>query len=204
MIYKIVPDTNFLIYVFKHKINFDYEIERALNAKFEIVILSPIKEELEKLLKSGDLKGKEKLAVNLALAKIKNYKLINCSGYADDAILNYANTFDKDIENIIENSPFANSHYDDGYVYYTKDNIIYKVDVDEIPNGTDLIVGGFPCLGFAVAKGKSRNINDSVNFLYKEYIRILKAKMTKYFLIENVPGMKSGKEFNNFFENMIK
>jgi DNA (cytosine-5)-methyltransferase 1 len=81
---------------------------------------------------------------------------------------------------------------------------IYKVDVDEIPNGTDLIVGGFPCLGFTVAKGKSRNINDSVNFLYKEYIRILKAKMTKYFLIGNVPGMRSGKEFNNFFENMIR
>ena len=80
---------------------------------------------------------------------------------------------------------------------------IYNVDVDEIPNNADLIVGGFPCLGFTVAKGKSRNINDSVNFLYKEYIRILKAKMTKYFLIENVPGMKSGKEFNSFFENMI-
>jgi len=81
---------------------------------------------------------------------------------------------------------------------------IYDVDVDEIPDNADLIAGGFPCLGFTVAKGKSRNINDSVNFLYKEYIRILKAKMTKYFLIENVPGMKSGKEFNNFFENMIK
>jgi len=113
LIYKIVPDTNFLIYVFKHKINFDYEIERALNAKFEIVILSPIKEELEKLLKNGDLKGKEKLAVNLALAKIKNYKLINCSGYADDAILNYAKensnvivaTNDKELkEKLIENN----------------------------------------------------------------------------------------------------
>jgi len=81
---------------------------------------------------------------------------------------------------------------------------IYDIDVDEIPNDADMIVGGFPCLGFTVAKGKNRNINDSVNFLYKEYIRILKAKMTKYFLIENVPGMKSGKEFNTFFENMIK
>ncbi len=81
---------------------------------------------------------------------------------------------------------------------------IYDVNIDEIPNEADLIAGGFPCLGFTVAKGKSRNINDSINFLYKEYIRILKAKMTKYFLIENVPGMKSGKEFNAFFENMIK
>ncbi|XRO76077.1 PIN domain-containing protein [Methanocaldococcus sp. 28A] len=95
--YKIVPDTNFLIYVFKHKINFDYEIERAINSKFEIVILSPVKEELEKLLRSRDLKGKEKLAINLALAKIKNYKLINYEGYADEAILNYA----KENENVI-------------------------------------------------------------------------------------------------------
>jgi rRNA-processing protein FCF1 len=113
-IYKIVPDTNFLIYVFKHKINFDYEIERALNAKFEIIILSPVKEELEKLLKSGDLKGKEKLAVNLALAKIKNYKLIDYNAnYADEAILNYAKenknvivaTNDKELkEKLIENN----------------------------------------------------------------------------------------------------
>ena len=113
-IYKIVPDTNFLIYVFKHKINFDYEIERALNAKFKIIILSPVKEELERLLKSGDLKGKEKLAVNLALAKIKNYKLIDYNAnYADEAILNYAKenknvivaTNDKELkEKLIENN----------------------------------------------------------------------------------------------------
>ena len=114
VIYKIVPDTNFLIYVFKHKINFDYEIERALNTKFEIVILSPVKEELERLLKSGDLKGKEKLAVNLALAKIKNYKLVDYpANYADEAILNYAKenekvivaTNDKELkEKLIENN----------------------------------------------------------------------------------------------------
>jgi len=81
---------------------------------------------------------------------------------------------------------------------------IYDVDVNEVPNNADIIVGGFPCLGFTVAKGKSRNINDKVNFLYKEYIRILESKLTKYFVIENVMGMKSGKDFNNFFENMIK
>jgi DNA (cytosine-5)-methyltransferase 1 len=81
---------------------------------------------------------------------------------------------------------------------------IYEVNVDEIPNDADMIAGGFPCLGFTIAKGKTRNINDKYNFLYKEYIRVLQAKMTKYFLIENVPGMKSGKEFNEFFEQMIK
>ncbi|ENN96634.1 hypothetical protein J422_01303 [Methanocaldococcus villosus KIN24-T80] len=87
--YLIVPDTNFLIYVFKHGINFDYEIERALNAKFDIVILSPIKKELEDLLKR-DLKGKEKMAIKLALSKIGKYKVVKCEGYGDEAILNFA------------------------------------------------------------------------------------------------------------------
>jgi len=82
-------------------------------------------------------------------------------------------------------------------------NDIYNVDVNDIPNNIDVIIGGFPCLGFTIAKGKSRNINDKYNFLYKEYIRVLKNKMPKYFLIENVPGMRSGKEFNAFFEKMI-
>lgn len=81
---------------------------------------------------------------------------------------------------------------------------IYEIDVNEVPNGADVIVGGFPCLGFTVAKGKSRNINDTQNLLYQQYIRILEDKLPKYFLIENVPGMKSGKEFNEFFENMLK
>lgn len=81
---------------------------------------------------------------------------------------------------------------------------IYDVNPNESPNNIDLIVGGFPCLGFTLAKGKSRNINDKNNILYQQYIKILEKKLPKYFLVENVPGMKSGKEFNNFFEVMIK
>ncbi|ADG12832.1 type II toxin-antitoxin system VapC family toxin [Methanocaldococcus infernus] len=105
--YEVVPDTNFLIYCFKHKINFDYEIERALNTKFEVVILKPIKEELEKLLSSKDIKGKEKLAISLALSKIKNYKFLDIEGYADEVIYRYAKskknvivaTNDKELKN---------------------------------------------------------------------------------------------------------
>ena len=55
------------------------------------------------------------------------FKSKNGKGFStcDISELNYIEP-----ENIIENSPFANSHYDEGYVYYTKDNIIYKVDVE--------------------------------------------------------------------------
>ena len=94
------------------------------------------------------------------------------------------------------------------YKHNIDDNIIckdiYDVTPEEAPDDIDLIVGGFPCLGFTVAKGKSRTIDDANNILYQQYIKILANKLPKYFLVENVPGMKSGKEFNNFFEQMIK
>jgi DNA (cytosine-5)-methyltransferase 1 len=80
---------------------------------------------------------------------------------------------------------------------------IYDLKPNECPNDIDLIVGGFPCLGFTVAKGKSRNINDKHNILYQQYIKILEDKLPKYFLVENVPGMKSGEDFNTFYRQMI-
>ncbi|WP_400253934.1 DNA cytosine methyltransferase [Methanobrevibacter smithii] len=79
---------------------------------------------------------------------------------------------------------------------------IKEISTDEIPNA-DLIIGGFPCLGFTVAKGSSRDICDEHNFLYLEYLRITEAKMPKAFLIENVPGIKRGLSFKDFFEQMI-
>ena len=86
------------------------------------------------------------------------------------------------------------------------DNIIhdsiYNINTDDIPNA-DILIGGFPCLGFTVAKGKNRELNCDYNQLFQEYARILDAKQPKYFLVENVTGIKSGKEFNDFFHNVI-
>jgi len=79
---------------------------------------------------------------------------------------------------------------------------IYNIDTDTIPDG-DILIGGFPCLGFTVAKGKSRELNCDYNQLFSEYARVLKAKQPKYFVVENVTGIKSGKEFNDFFHDVI-
>ncbi|AEF95619.1 PIN domain-containing protein [Methanotorris igneus] len=95
--YLVVPDTNFLIYAFKHKINFDYELERALNAKYRVVILKCIYDELQKL--QRELKGKEKLSVSLALKMIEKYGIIdyNKGTYTDEIIINFA----KENKNVI-------------------------------------------------------------------------------------------------------
>lgn len=80
---------------------------------------------------------------------------------------------------------------------------IYNLKDDEVPNA-DILIGGFPCLGFTVANGKNRNIDSKYNALYLEYARILNAKQPKYFLVENVAGIQSGEVFKkNFHENIL-
>jgi len=75
---------------------------------------------------------------------------------------------------------------------------IYDVDVKNIPDG-DILVGGFPCLGFTVAKGKDRKLNCDYNQLFQEYARVLSAKQPKYFLVENVLVLKLKANLTIFF-----
>lgn len=78
---------------------------------------------------------------------------------------------------------------------------IKKINVEDIPD-CDLIIGGYPCLGFTVAN-INRSTKDKRNYLYLEYLRMLEAKKPPFFLVENVPGMKSlanGELFSTMLE----
>ena len=68
---------------------------------------------------------------------------------------------------------------------------IRTVPDDDIPN-CDVITAGFPCQPFSNA-GSRKGINDSRGMLYLECLRIIKAKMPKVFLFENVKGLMSSK-----------
>jgi len=59
----------------------------------------------------------------------------------------------------------------------------------QIPD-CDIIIGGFPCQGFSMAN-MNRNVEDNRNKLYREMLRIVKAKKPKFFLAENVKGILS-------------
>lgn len=80
---------------------------------------------------------------------------------------------------------------------------IKKIEPKDIPDG-EVVIGGFPCLGFTIARGKARKVDDEVNFLYLDFLRIVKAKSPDHFLIENVPGMVRGEQFRRLFRKMIK
>lgn len=68
---------------------------------------------------------------------------------------------------------------------------ILTVGEDEIPDG-DILTAGFPCQPFSNA-GNRKGVHDSRGMLYKECLRIIKKKMPKVIVFENVKGLLSTK-----------
>lgn len=109
---------------------------------------------------------------------------------------------------------WANDFFEDAVNSYRK-NIgkhmihgdITKISSADIPDGADVIIGGFPCQGFSVANTR-RSMEDKRNFLYKEMLRVIADKKPKFFVAENVKGLLSierGKVFEMIksdFENL--
>ena len=79
---------------------------------------------------------------------------------------------------------------------------IARVDASDIPDH-DLLVGGFPCQDYSVAKilSQSRGIVGQKGVLWWEIYRIVKAKRPDYILLENVdrliksPASQRGRDF---------
>lgn len=65
----------------------------------------------------------------------------------------------------------------------------------------DGVIGGPPCQGFSLA-GK-RQTNDPRNYLVYEFMRVVELYNPKFFLMENVPGLKSMDE-GKTYEKIIK
>ena len=82
---------------------------------------------------------------------------------------------------------------------------ITDVSVDEIPD-CDGIIGGPPCQSWSEA-GAGRGINDKRGQLFYDYIRIIKTKQPKFFLVENVSGIISSRHkasFDGFLKEFAK
>jgi len=108
----------------------------------------------------------------------------------------WANEFDKAIWDTFETN-FPNTKLDH--------RSITDIKPSEIPD-CEGIIGGPPCQSWSEA-GAGRGIKDKRGQLFFDYIRILKEKQPKFFLVENVSGIlqpKHAEAFNGFlksFEN---
>lgn len=104
---------------------------------------------------------------------------------------------------------WANDIYADAVATYEKNlgnhiilGDISSISTDNIPD-CDIVIGGFPCQGFSVANTK-RHAADERNALYKQLIRVIDAKRPKFFLAENVKGIKTlerGKVFQMILDD---
>ncbi|MGN0531258.1 MAG: DNA cytosine methyltransferase [Eubacterium sp.] len=128
----------------------------------------------------------EEYEVSLTPGKLKVVSLFSGAGGMDLGFINSG--FD-----II----WANDFFQEAVDSYRKNigkHMIYgditKISSDDIPDGADVVIGGFPCQGFSVANTK-RSMEDKRNFLYREMLRIIKDKNPKFFVAENVKGILS-------------
>ena len=66
-----------------------------------------------------------------------------------------------------------------------------------VPGGVDLLVGGTPCQGFSVA-GKQNGLDDPRSVLCLAYCELLETMRPRWFVWENVPGVFSTNQGDDF------
>ncbi|GMO61873.1 MAG: hypothetical protein Ta2A_08220 [Treponemataceae bacterium] len=106
----------------------------------------------------------------------------------------WANEFNENIWKTFEHN-FPNTKLDK--------RSITDITPEEIPD-CEGIIGGPPCQSWSEA-GAGRGIEDKRGKLFFDYIRILKIKQPKFFLVENVSGILHPKHlsaFHNFLEQV--
>ena len=82
---------------------------------------------------------------------------------------------------------------------FCKDDI-NLVDPKDVPE-CDGFIGGPPCQSWSVA-GLQQGLDDKRGLLFHTYIGMIRAKMPKFFLIENVKGLLDEK-FKKVFDNFL-
>jgi DNA (cytosine-5)-methyltransferase 1 len=74
---------------------------------------------------------------------------------------------------------------------------ITKIDAKDIPD-FDILLGGFPCQAFSIIGKQEGFENETYGTLFFEIERILKEKMPKAFMLENVRNLTAHEKGNTF------
>ncbi|MCW4046354.1 MAG: DNA-binding protein [Candidatus Bathyarchaeota archaeon] len=89
---KVILDSNALFVPLQFKIDIFRDLERLLNRRFELILLSPVKRELEVLAAEGSPKMRRNASFALGLAEKCRYVAVEepASALADDVIVETA------------------------------------------------------------------------------------------------------------------
>ena len=75
--------------------------------------------------------------------------------------------------------------------------------LDMLRGELDLLVAGLPCQGFSESNRRTRTMGNPKNLLYREVLRLLVEVSPRWFLIENVAGIRTLKS-GRFLEGMLE
>ena len=98
-------------------------------------------------------------------------------------------------------------YYGEGEIFVNDD--IAKIDAKDIPNH-DLLVGGFPCQDYSVARTSATGLEGKKGVLWWEIQRILQEKRPDYVMLENVdrllksPTSQRGRDFAVMLASLSK
>ncbi len=96
------------------------------------------------------------------------------------------------------------------YIYNHPDTEVIVEDITKLSikdvfsdykDRIDVVIGGPPCQGFS-QKGQRKSINDDRNYLFKQFVEVVKYVQPKYFVMENVPNLLTSE--GGYFKEEIK
>lgn len=79
-------------------------------------------------------------------------------------------------------------------------NINFKKTFEPYKGKVDVVVGGPPCQGFS-QKGKRIGLDDERNFMFQQFVKVVKIVQPEFFVLENVPNILSSE--NGYFKKEI-
>jgi DNA (cytosine-5)-methyltransferase 1 len=86
---------------------------------------------------------------------------------------------------------------------YFSESDLASEDILKIKNfpDADIVVGGYPCQSFSMAGNRTPQLDKRTN-LYKEFLRVIRSVRPRYFMAENVSGLKHLKS-GSFLQEQI-
>ena len=67
---------------------------------------------------------------------------------------------------------------------------IKQIEANDLPD-FDVLVGGSPCQDLSISKQNRQGLMGAKSELFFEYVRLLRSKKPRYFVLENVASMKN-------------
>lgn len=120
--------------------------------------------------------------------KKRRYKIISLFSGCGGMDLGFVDTGGFEIAWANDNDHWACETYRNYFGDHIVEADITKVDIKKIPNGCDVVLGGFPCQDFSVI-WKRRGIKTERGNLYSYFVKIVEEKKPKIFIAENVKGL---------------